>query len=141
MKRAAQLQVETGKPCWLSQVDPLHRSCEGPVEVFHFISKLRLRDILAPYFPPSGPCPECAGEGCEFCNEEGWIDFEGLFTLAEYDPRNAGPACEYHHRRFDSHVSPTLVVPRPYVPLHVWEFAEDWGILSEYERKFPPKKS
>lgn len=64
----------------------------------------------------------------------GWVD--DLVELAEWDPRNGGPGCTEHHRRFDSHATPELIVPADQLPAAVIDFIRDWGLEVEAERKF-----
>lgn len=77
------------------------------------------------------PCPACEGIGIP---PDVRID---LILLAAWDPRNGGIGCVGHHRRFDSHATPTLTVPRSALPDHVEEFAADWGLERQLEDKFP----
>jgi hypothetical protein len=97
-------------PCWLAQFDHEHRACEGEVEAFHFFGRQEVRNALR--LPAE------------------------LVALAEWDPRNGGPACVVHHRRFDAHLTPTLKVPAPALPAHVLGFALDWGLEVVGERRF-----
>jgi len=105
--------------CWLAPFDPLRNPCGGGMkwEAFHFISKVEIRN-----------CATLAG-----------IDDE-LLELAQWDPRNAGPACVNHHRRFD-HLADAgpgsaIEVPRETLPPEVEEFIAEWGLDCEAERKF-----
>lgn len=81
------------------------------------------------------PCPACEGNGMPLATRD------ELIELAEWDPRNAGPGCVDHHRRFDglANAGPgsAITVYRETLPAHVEEFIADWGLDSEAERKFP----
>jgi hypothetical protein len=106
--------------CWLARFDPLHNECDNsrPWEAFHFVSKVEIRN----------------------CATLAQIDPE-LLELAQWDVRNAGPACVNHHRRFDSlaDAGPGSAITVPYetLPADVLEFIADWGLECEAERKFP----
>lgn len=100
--------------CWLAPFDPEHRPCGGKWEAFHFIGRQAVRN-----------CSTLAG-----------LDPE-LIELAEWDCRNSGLGCVDHHRRFDNHSTPALVVLRETLPPEVEEFIADWGLDCEAERKFP----
>jgi hypothetical protein len=110
----------------LARHDPEGRPCKGRAEIFHFIGRQRVRDALY-YQHPEGDHLRPLLRPSE------WLE------LAEWDPRNGGIACEGHHRRFDNHLTPSLVVPADALPVHVIEFAEDWGLEAELERKFPAR--
>jgi hypothetical protein len=68
---------------------------------------------------------------------------KALADLAAWDPRNAVPACEHHHRRFDGHHVPVprerLVVPRHcWSPFHVRRIRpSDYGLETFLEDKHP----
>jgi hypothetical protein len=111
------------RPCYFRAKDD---HCEGRIEAAHWISRQRVKNALWPLLPPLW---DCAGP-----------KEADLIWLAEWDPRNAVPACERHHRRFDSHRMPPLVVPRDAVPDAVEEFCADWGLESELGRKCPQQK-
>jgi hypothetical protein len=106
--------------CFLGQHDPRQRPCVGQIERFHFIPRQRvelaiwqaLRTVVLP------------GEGIE------------IMDVAAWDPRNGGIACEGHHRRYDSHLTPELRINADVVPLHVVEFTTDYGLELEFERRF-----
>lgn len=109
--------------CWLAEHDPLCRPCEGKFERFHFIPRQRVEHALYALFPwPTVP------------------EVRELILLAAWDPRNGGLACKAHHRRFDGHMTPTLTIPRSALPAHVIEFAEDWGLESQLEQRFPERE-
>ena len=111
-------------PCWLAQFDERRRPCTGRIEAFHFLGRQRVRNALGALLPEPWP-REVGGETAQ------------LLTLAEWDPRNAGPGCVGHHRRLDSHATPGLVVPGAALPARVHAYAEDWGLESALERKYP----
>lgn len=106
--------------CWLAPFDPLHKPCGGGMkwEAFHFISKVEIRN-----------CATLQG-----------LDDE-LLELAQWDPRNAGPGCVNHHRRFDNLADAgpgsAIEVPRETLPDDVEDFIAEWGLDVEAERKFP----
>ena len=109
--------------CWLAQHDPLKRPCEGRLERFHWINRQRVENALGVLLRIQ----------VYIGSEE---DREYLILLAAWDARNGGIGCEAHHRRFDSHATPSLVVPRSSLPAHVEEFTADWGLELELERRF-----
>lgn len=98
-------------------------------EAFHFISKVAIRRVVGDFLTVEYDWPHGAQRGQDAYHE--------LIELAEWDPRNAGPGCVDHHRRFDSLATPALTVPREALPCHVEEFIADWGLDCEAERKFP----
>jgi hypothetical protein len=105
--------------CCLFLHDPAARPCSGRLERLHWIGRQRVRNALWCSLPlPCGP---------------------DLILLAEWDPRNGGIACEGHHRRFDRHLTPELVVPRSALPAHVEEFIADWGLELQATDKFPER--
>jgi hypothetical protein len=122
--------------CWLAQFDPLEQDCGGRnfpyLERFHFISRQRVENALGALLPWWASQPLRGGFRMDERNE--------LILLAAWDPRNGGIACEAHHRRLDSHATPELVVPRSALPKHVLEFAEEWGLESQLESKFPDRE-
>lgn len=101
--------------CWLAEHDD--QPCSGPFERFHFIGRQRIRNALWPLLPEA--------------------DRDRLIELAEWDDRNGGIASENHHRRFDGHMTPSLRISADVLPAHVLEFASDWGLELEIERKMP----
>jgi len=109
MRRARGLRLS----CFLAPYDPLEQPCYGRWEAFHFFGRQEVRNSPALY-------------GLE----------RDFVELIEWDGRNAGLACEGHHRRFDSHATPGLVVPAAALPGDVVEFIYDWGLESEAERRF-----
>lgn len=88
--------------------------CEGRIEAAHWISRQRLNNAL--YAHGLGPDER---------------------QVAEWDPRNAVPSCTSHHRRFDSHRGPPLIVYRHEVPELVEMFAEDWGLGGSLADRHP----
>jgi hypothetical protein len=118
-----------GPACWLAQFDEYERPCSGELEVFHFISRQRIRNVLSPLLLEAS-----FDDSFELVSRELLAD---LVELAEWDPRNAGPGCEGHHRRFDSHRTPELKVPLEALPHQLGPFLWERGLLSEAERKFP----
>jgi hypothetical protein len=149
-----------GQPaCWLWQFDTEERPCtSGRLEGVHLISRQRIRNSLEGALlgatvacwrcwgcgevegdfadQDSGGlmlCPECGGWG-EPPMEKGERD--SIVEAAEWDGRNGALGCEEHHRRFDSHMTPRIVVPVAALPLQMLAFILDWGLEAEAERKF-----
>lgn len=116
--------------CWLAQHDPARRPCAGRLERFHFIPRQRVENALGALLPSAGPIIDIPFGTWDW-------DPTDVILLAAWDPRNGGIACEQHHRRYDSHLTPALVVPHDALPDHVHEFAEDWGLEDELARKCP----
>lgn len=118
--------VESNYGCWLAQFDPTDGPCAGRLERFHYLSRQRVEHALGALLYN----PHIARE---------------LVLLAAWDARNGSIGCEGHHRALDSHrvslPAEQLVVPYDALPDHVIEFAEDWGLESELERKFPTKET
>lgn len=116
--------------CFLAQHDPRRRPCEGRIERFHFVGRQRARHALALLLPNRQ----------ELFAQIGELVALGLdvIPLAEWDPRAGGLGCEGHHRRFDSHATPALIVPHHALPDHVIEWSIDYGLEAELERKCPP---
>lgn len=146
------------KPCWFRGGD--YGPCEGWIEGAHWIKRQTVERWIAEQIPTECVCPECAGVGwwsdwngeeggggdCGRCAGAGALAMPPEFQtepplLAAWDARNGIPACERHHRIFDSQRVPLpsgqIVVPRLLVPDHVEEFAADWGLEHELERKHP----
>jgi hypothetical protein len=117
---------EGGPACWLKQFDPLDRPCSGELEAFHFIGRQRIRSVLRHQL----------ALGLETLGLFLREDVDDLVELAEWDSRNGGPACTGHHRRFDSHATPALVLPAWVTPGPFREFIREWGLETEVERKF-----
>jgi hypothetical protein len=118
--------------CWLAQHDERRRPCSGRLERAHLIPGQRVENALAallPYNPVSVFDPGSIFEMNPATRRE-------LILLAAWDPRNGIIACEGHHRRFDSHLTPALMVPRKALPGHAISFALDWGIEAQLDR-FP----
>lgn len=106
---------EVGRSCFLEPFDKESRECFGRFEALHFFGRQELRNA---------PC------------------FYGLereiMELIEWDVRNAALGCEGHHRRFDRHATPTLILPRSALPADTEEFVVERGIESLAERRFSP---
>ena len=109
MQRARELRLS----CFLAPHDDRETPCYGRFEAFHFLGRQEVRNSPALY-----------GLEREFVE------------LIEWDPRNAGLGCEGHHRRYDSHATPGLIVPRLALPDDVEEFVEERGLESLAERRF-----
>jgi DnaJ-class molecular chaperone len=124
------------------------------LERFHFVGRQRVENALGALLPAPTPCDECKGTGrafdnidgmsailaatpCPACFGTGTYDLAAVILLAAWCPRNGGIACVGHHRRLDSAATPSLTVPRAALPAHVEEFAADYGLELELERKFP----
>lgn len=122
------------KVCWFAENVPGIDPCGGDfgpdhLEAAHWIKRQQVERWVKLQYGPYVALP---------VNLLQWQDDrEELVDLAAWDPRNAVPACEKHHRRFDSHRMPTLVVPRLLVPDHVVEFAECWGLETALEDRNP----
>jgi len=115
-----------GPACWLKQFDPLDRPCSGDLEAFHFIGRQQLRRALGHQLTT-----DAFADGAIDA-----LDVADLVELAEWDPRNGGPGCTGHHRRFDSHSTPGLTLRVAVLPAFVFDFLADWGLESEAQRKF-----
>lgn len=116
------------RQCWFQANIPGIDPCDGDhgpdaLEAAHWIKRQRVELAVAAYFFGTE----------EAANGVGWE----IKDLAGWDPRNAVPACEKHHRRFDAHRMPTLIVPRRLVPEHVVEFANDYGLETALEDRNP----
>ena len=114
--------------CWLAQFDDRMRACSGRFELAHLIPRQRVENALGALMV----------EDHAYLSERGFTDemIRDLILLAAWDPRNGIIACEGHHRRFDSHLTPALTVPRKALPGHAISFALDWGIEAQLDR-FP----
>jgi hypothetical protein len=120
-----------GEPwCWLAQFDKTGTPCSEKIEGIHLIGRQRIRNVLTPLVVP-------AEKGIAASPTMLIAFIEDVVRLAEWDPRNASLGCEVHHRRFDSHATPELLVPRSALTPPFFEFAEERGLESEVERKFP----
>jgi hypothetical protein len=120
--------------CWFQDHIPGLDPCGGDwgpdkLEAAHWIKRQQVeRWVKSQYGPYASPAFDLRG----------WKeDQEDIVRLAVWDPRNAVPACEKHHRRFDSQRMPTLVVPRRLVPEHVVEFTDDYGLETALEDRNP----
>lgn len=119
--------------CWFQEhvpgIDPCGGGRPGVLEAAHWIKRQQVERWVR---------DQCAAIGTD-----GISITEGreLIPIAAWDPRNAVPACEHHHRRFDGHHVPLpreqLIVPRLLVPAHVLEFSEDYGMETFIEDKHP----
>lgn len=118
--------------CWLAQHDPRRLPCTGRLERFHFIGRQRVKHALGALLPTYGYFPSLPDDSITQMMDG--FDRGALLVLAEWDARNGGVACEGHHRRFDNHATPELVVPGDAVPGHVFEFLCDWGLELEAEK-------
>lgn len=110
MRRARELRLS----CFLAPFDDHNRDCVGKWEAFHFFGRQELRNSPLLW-------------GCE----------PDVIELIEWDDRNAGLGCEGHHRRFDGHLTPTLILPRIALPDDTEEFVEQYGLWSLAEGRFP----
>lgn len=144
-------------PCRLAAHDPEERECEGNLEAYHWIGRQRVRNYLLGLLPTACRCLPCEGTGaleaeyketictvmCGSCSGTGSITVyrDELITLAEWDPRNAGPGCEMHHRRLDLHRMPPLKVSYQSLPDHVIEYAADWGLGTCLHEKYAKEKA
>ena len=111
MRRARGLRLS----CFLAPHDPLEQPCYGRWEAFHFFGRQEVRNSPVLY-------------GLE----------RDFVELIEWDCRNAGLGCEGHHRRFDSHATPALTLPRLALPEDTLEYVDDYGLDSLAERRFSP---
>lgn len=116
--------------------------CEGPIEGAHWIKRQtverwvegfrEVRQLVDPHTEKL-----YIGGAVEYV--EWSLAVDDLVQLAAWDPRNGVPACERHHRIFDSQRVPLpseqIVVWRHQVPAHVEAFALDWGLEHELDRK------
>jgi len=120
--------------CWLRKHDPRRLPCsqdDSQLEAFHYVSRQRIRNVLGPLLLGSQPA-------WSFGLKQSWPEIVAdLLQLAEWDARNAGAGCVHHHRRLDSHATPDLTVPYEALPKRVVEFAEDWGLESALEERYP----
>lgn len=128
--------------CWLAQFDERRRPCEGRLERAHLISRQRVEHALGAlllgaeveeYWNDWNGEEGGAGTDC-FTMPQDWL--EELVLLAAFDSRNGVVACEHHHRRFDSHLTPPLTLRYEHLPSHAIHFAFDWGIEAQLDR-FP----
>jgi hypothetical protein len=110
--------------CWLAQFDERRRACTGRLERAHLVPRQRVENALGALLP--GVCIDFSAE-----------DRIDLTLLAAWDPRNGIVACEGMHRRFDSHATPPLTVPRDALPGHLTDWAEDYGLEHLLDDRFP----
>jgi hypothetical protein len=99
------------RACWLWQFDDRHYDCAGRLEGIHLLGRQRVRNRLY------GVDPE-------------------IVELAEWDCRNSALGCTLHHRRFDNHATPGLLVPVYGLPKRTLEFITDYGLETDAEDKF-----
>lgn len=101
-------------PCWYGEHIEDPSKCEGRIIASHVIKRRRVENFLGVWGPHD-------------------VD---LVIQAAWDPRNAVAGCKAHDDRLDGHQMPPLVIPREKLPPDVIEFAEDWGLEYEIERRF-----
>lgn len=126
--------AEVPAGCWFKNMIPGIDSCGGGradvLEAAHWIKRQQVERWVINNAPVEV-------DGVHILLSER----KALADLAAWDPRNAVPACEHHHRRFDGHHVPLprerLVVPRHLVPAHVLEFTADYGMETFIEDKHP----
>lgn len=137
--------------CWLAQFDPVRLPCVGPLERFHFIPRQQVENamwealrgavILHPAIPEerfslAPPTELLQGprfEAAMMTRDDIW----DVILLAAWDPRNGGLGCEGgHHRRFDGHSGPKLIIDGCDVPSHVFDFAIGYGLESQFVERF-----
>lgn len=125
-------------PCWFMLNVPDIDACGGDlgpdhIEAAHWVKRQQVeRWVKLQYGPYAEPA----------ANLLAWQEArEELVALAAWDPRNAVPSCEHHHRNFDAHRVPLpalqIIVPRLLVPEHVIEFITDYGLETALEDKHP----
>jgi hypothetical protein len=143
--------------CWLAQHDERRRPCSGPLERAHLISRQRVEHALGallpdrwelinqmeaqmgePDFWSGNYAATVAKAHGELIGSSLLHPLADLILLAAWDPRNAVIGCSgEHHPRFDSHATPPLVVPQSALPAHVFEFADDFGLETALNDRFP----
>jgi len=121
--------------CWLAQFDQTMAPCGGRnlgvnsnLERMHLIPRQRVEEAIwamLPYQPVNVFDPESIFDPR--------LDKWAIIHAAAWDDRNGAIGCEHHHRRFDRHSTPSLVVPRAAVPLHLSEFVFDYFGLGAWE--------
>lgn len=124
----------TARGCWFQEhmpdIDPCGGGRPGVLEAAHWIKRQQVERWVRNQLRVS---PYDLAITAAIVDE--------LIAIAAWDPRNAVPACEHHHRRFDGHRVPLpreqLIVPRLLVPAHVLEFSEDYGMETFIEDKHP----
>lgn len=102
---ADRLRVGLELRCYLSLFDRHERQCCGRLEAAHVFGRQELRN-----YPPF------------------WGLDPDVIELMEWDARNGIPACTEHHRRFDSHATPDLILPRDALFDDTLEFISERGI-------------
>jgi hypothetical protein len=139
-EREAMFALDEGPyGCWLAQFDKEERPCTDKLERCHVISRQRVEKALGALLRCEGGPPSVQMPGTTEWDlvPPSPAERDDLILLAAWDPRNARIACEGHHRRFDAHATPPLVVPYDALPEHVLEFADDYGLELELERRCP----
>lgn len=133
-QREAAEAVRSAEPygCWLAQFDTEERPCTDKLERCHIINRQRVEKAVgALLFGAWVEDPNGYPVELPRCDRHLFVQF------AAWDPRNARLGCTGHHPPFDSNATPRLYVPYSALPTHVLEFAEDWGLEVELERKCP----
>lgn len=128
------------EPCWFAPFDA--RPCEGRIEACHFINRQRIKNALWAAMREVRFQAIGRFEGERVLDEPAfpadvaaWRD--ELIDLACWDPRLAVPGCTAHHRPFDSHATPRLLIFRGEVPVPVEEAVRDWGLETALEDRCP----
>lgn len=123
--------------CWLAQHDERRRPCLGRLERAHLIPRRRVENALWAVLYGAVVDLGQIGEEMSAVKVLEEAEFWDLILLAAWDPRNGVVACEAHHRRFDNHSTPALVIPAPELPDHMLDFIFDWGLDTQAEDRFP----
>jgi hypothetical protein len=136
-QREAAEAVRSAEPygCWLAQFDDEDRPCTNKLERCHIINRQRVEKAVGAMLLRAEVEDYWDGWNVPMSQDLR----EELVNLAAWDPRNARLGCTGHHPRFDSNATPRLYVPFDALPGHVLEFAEDWGLEVELERKCPKR--
>lgn len=131
-RRGAPIPVSASRStgCQLAQHDLLQRPCSGRLERFHYVNRQRIELAFAALMIWT---PEFDALGLTVG------DVQDLVLLAAWDPRVGGVGCEMHHRRYDNHLMPPLIVPYDALPSHVTDWASDYGLESQLEAR-PPRQ-
>lgn len=117
--------------CELAQHDPLHCPCCGRLERIHFVNRQRIENAMGALLPTNAE--DAMAWDRSFYEDDftfKWVPSD-LVLLAAWDPRVGGISCQQHHRRYDNHATPPLIVPYGALPSHVIDWAEDWGLESQ----------
>jgi len=133
-QREAAEAVRSAEPygCWLAQFDPEERPCTNKLERCHVINRQRVEKALGAMLF-GATLDDADGFPVELARTQRLA----IVQCAAWDSRNARLGCTGHHPRFDSNSTPRLYVPFEALPDHVLEFAEDWGLEAELQRKCP----